>query len=156
MIVLVAGHSDVAFLTPVGVPTVLADPVFFAGVSLAVPDDDDSVIDFSVALRFVVVARLVELERVLSAVNTGSDGSHSGNRLLQSDFVSDLDLHVSRALGTDIGRVESALVLLLLIRIRRFRVNAWVILDVNVSICHVAAVATVVFYEEIKMKRNVR
>lgn len=69
MVVLVASHSDVSFLTPVGVPTVFAKPVFLSSLGFSITDDDYSVIHFGIAFWIKVEAGFVEHKRALSTIN---------------------------------------------------------------------------------------
>jgi hypothetical protein len=142
-----------------------SSPVLLAAVSFAVADNQHRMIHVLLALGLEVVARLVELERVLTAINSSSNWTDckwaiivriiaadqnnrsqitGSNGLLERFLISNLNLHVGHALAADIFALESARAVGRLVRVRGFGVHTRISRRILVGIRHVAAIASII------------
>jgi len=143
VVILVAGHVDVAVNSPVSSPAVLHEPVILAAHG-TIANDQHAMVEASArAFRFVVYAGLVQLEGILTGVDGNRDGLlDRGN--LESVFISGRNVNVVSHGGTDVGGVELAASLLCLVGVAGLSVNTTVGDDVLEGIIHLTPVATFV------------
>ena len=108
LVALVAGHHDVALVTPAGSPRVLDNPVVLARLVAIANSQDTMVQVLGGAHRLIVDALLVELERVVAGINSDGDGANSADGVLKIGLGASLDINKLGQGATRVGRVVLA------------------------------------------------
>ncbi len=143
-VALVPGHLDVAVVTPLGSPRVLDQPVVLTVFS-SVADDKNAVIEtIGSAVGLAVDSLGVELEGFLGSIDGNGHRAHGGDSLHQSLFVSGRNVDESDINCSDVLLAEVALLLIGVVGVRGFSVDAVVVLDVLEGKVHEASLASMV------------